>query len=328
MTNQADTRNQEIVAIARQFASVQGYAEGDAVGSYILIGAIAKSLGEENAGEILRSAGVKDVPGLLAVVPAAAEDNLSPLRPDDHLKKLIRTVIAPFFKGTMPAEEALKLLVAAENLTPDARQFLTAPCAKRRVVEGRNAWVDTKRFLRDLTAFYQKRYRLGWMYYGASRKGCLSDFVTGDSDEEFFKAVDDVYADEAKAKKEIFGGAAFRRSPLAGLRQRYGEDDTHILTAAMLAEIGLVSDGPLSVRELAWVMDPKYFHRTLGAVQNRVRCLKTAEAVELVPDGDEGVRLYHRVLVAEETVDEFLQFLRQADGMTAEEIEDYLKRGL
>lgn len=328
MTRQASIGNQEIVAIARKFAAARGHAKGDAVGAYILIGAIAKSLGAEAAGEILGPVGVKDVPGLLAMVPEASEDDLPPLHPNDHLKKLVCNKLAGFFKGTMSAAEALRVLVAPENLTPEARQFLANPSAGPRAAANKEAWVDTKAFLRNLSAFYQKRYHLGWLYYGATRKSGLSDFVSGESDEAFCKAVDDIYAEEAEAKKQLFDGSDYRRSPLAGLRQQYGEDDVHILTAALLAEIGQVSDGPLSVRELAWVMDPKYFHRTLGAVRSRVYHLRVLGAVDLIPDAVEGVRLYHRVLVVEEMVDEFLRFLRDADGLTGSEIEDCLKRGL
>lgn len=318
----------QVAALARTFATTRGHGKCDAVGAYVLIGAIAKCLGAEAASQILGPVGVKDVDGLLAVVPQAFEDDLPPLHPDDHLKNLIRNQLAGFFKGTMSAEEALRVLVAPENLTPEAQQFLANPRAELRDVADTRAWVDTRAFLRNLSAFYQKRYRLGWLYYGAMRKSGLSDFVSGESDEAFGKAVEDVYAEEAEAKKELFDSSDYRRSPLAALRQQYGEDDVHILTAALLAEIGQVSDGPLSVRELAWVMDPKYFHRTLGAVRNQIRHLRMLGAVELLPDAEDNVRLYHRVLVAEEMVDEFLRFLREADGLTVAEIEDYLMRGL
>jgi len=330
MTSQAENHSHEVVAIARKFAVARGYAEGDSVGSYILIGAIAKHLGKEAADAILLSAGVKDVAGLLAVVPESAPDGaLPPLQPDKHLKEIILNKLSGFFKrGTMKAEDALKVLVAPENLTAQARQFLMHPLRGLCVVEGKKASIDTKAFLRSLSAFYQRRYHLGALYHRVTRKSGLSDFASGDSDQEYHKAVDDVYAEEAKAQQRLFGGSDYRRSPLASLRQRYGEDGSHILTAALLAEIGQVGDGPLSVRELAWVMDPKCFHRTLGTVRNQVRQLRMLGAVDLIPESEEGTRLYHRVLAADDVVDEFLQFLRDADRVTEADVDDCLKRSL
>lgn len=330
MASQAQNRNHDVIATAREFAAAQGYAEGDVVSSYILIGAIAKHLGQEAAGVILQSAGVKDVAGVLAVVPeGVSEGELPPLHPDDHLKEMVLHKLSGFFRdGSMEAEDALKVLVAPENLTAQARQFLMNPRLEPSITEGGNSSVNTKEFLRSLSAFYQRRYHLGALYHDVTRKSGLSDFSSGDSDEEFHKAVDDVYAEEAKAQRRLFAGSDYCRSPLAGLRQRYGEDDTHILTAALLAEIGQVGDGPLSVRELAWVMDPKYFHRTLGAVRGRVRELRMLGAVELIPESETGVRLYHRVLAADDVMDEFLHFLRAADKVTTAEVEDCLKRWL
>ena len=99
--------------------------------------------------------------------------------------------------------------------------------------------------------------------------------------------------------------------------------EAHILGAAILGEMNLVAQGPLSVNGLAWAVDPCRYHRLAGLVLERVSCLRDEGLLAVRPDDD--VRLNIRVLPEASAMSDWLTYFREADPITDEEVENALK---
>lgn len=316
-------------AIVRKIRSLAYPGWGtSAVGCEVLVAALAKALGPDRAGEMLRGAGIENIEKFLAHIPDASvkeKDNLPAAMPDKHLEALLRSELAPFFQGETQGEDALRVLLKPVNMTPVVQQLLKDPQTVLGNCSGDESPTSTRQLLRALSAFYQGRYHLGWLYHRANAKAGLSDFASGKEDEAFFEAVDTLYAEEASARRGIFESPIYLASPLGTVRERHGEEAAHIAAAATLAEIGQVGDGPLMVVEMCWTMEPKYFHRAIAPVKARICQLRQAGVLEVVPDHDE-LRLFDRVLGSRQLVDDFVNHLHDADAWTECETHDLLRQ--
>lgn len=108
------------------------------------------------------------------------------------------------------------------------------------------------------------------------------------------------------------------------LRPLLGEIPAHVLAMVILGETGVVASGPLTVREIAWTLSPKYFRRHLAVARDTVGIQEGQQRVQAI-SGDEISFLGQIVVPVPETLDEFLHCLRDNDPITAEEQDDVLK---
>jgi hypothetical protein len=317
------------VAVARRAAQVAQIKPEARVGPEYLLAGVIKSVGDKVAASHLRAAGVKDVRAILAAVPdASAEDaaTLPPLKPDSDLARLIKGPLAPFLAGKEDGETALKTLLDPENRVPGVRRFLTEPqwltISRQTAVP---ETVSTRDLLKRLTYFYQRRHYVGELYYSPRERDGCSDFSDGSRDRSFLAAVDELYADEVAAHETIFNQRLYRSSPVGRCWDEHGELAAHVLGIAVLAELGLVGGGAPRINEVIWTIDPKYFHRNIGPVRRVGAALRDGGLIRLIPRS-RSVRLFQRIIPADDVVDEFTEFLRDNDPISADEQADALKR--
>lgn len=315
------------LAVTRKLARAVGVKPDEKIGSVFLIAGICKAIGQEHASDALRSAGVANVAELFEAIPDALPedaDRLPALRPDARLEAIMRGELSPFLAGDAPGEMALEVLLAPENVTDSVRRFLADPGYIARSRKNAKEF-STRELVRGLSDYIQLRYRLGRQYYSINAKTGHSDFARGNRDADFFSAVDDMYEAEREARQKLFGGSLYQSSPLGRYWKEYGEDAGHVLTMVLLSDMGQVGSGPLSVREIAWCLDPKYFHRMLARARAAVRQLAKENIVELAPEGN-TIHLFQRVIATEPVLDDFLSFLRDQDPISDQEAQDMLKR--
>ena len=319
------SRLARVKAIARKMAKGRGVQPEDRVGPEFLVAGLLKVVGAKAAARLLGKAGLPAVD--IAAIPDASPEEverLPSLAPDAHLAKLMRGPLSSYLKGEMLAEAALAVLLAPENLTPGVRVFLNSP---RQYPARANTSQEesTRDLLRSLAAYWQPRYRLGHQYYSINAE-CKSDFVTGRRDEAFFRAVEDAYVAEEKTHDGLFGGHLYATSPIGKCRDRLGKLEADILSVVLVAELGqLPARGALTMNEITWCIAPKCYYRALGSVFTTVKRLRSESLVEVVPEY-EHLRLHCHVIPAGHVLEEFLEFLRDADPITDQEAQDMLKR--
>lgn len=296
---------------------------GDKVGLVFLVAAAAKTAGPD-ATHVLQAAGVKDVPAFLAAVPDVREtdpDRLPELKADARLAKVLRGELADFLAGKTGADEALKVLLSPARLDRDMRRFLADPAT---LFNGRprDELHGTCDLVRALAGYYQPRFHAGYQHFVVDASKGSSEFLRKDKVEDFAKVADELRDDERLATRTVFASSLYDKSPLGACRRDYGELEAHILGAAILGEMAIVAQGPLSVNALAWTVDPCRYHRLAGLVLEKVGHLRDERLLVVHPDHD--VRLYSHVLPAGATMNEWLTFLRDADPITNEEVKEAL----
>ena len=305
-------------AVLRKLGVRAGISPGKSVGLKFMIAATAKVAGLDGAGEALRAAGLEDVPGFLAAIPDASEedvDGLPELKADTRLAAVIQEDLKEFLSGKAGAESALRVLLEPRNVNPDVRRFLADPT--RLFARGFDDEIQgTRELLRGLTAYYQPRFHAGYRHYVVDAATGYSAFQKG---EDFAKVISKLREGERRAIRSVFSSFLYEKSPLGACRRKYGVLEAHILGATVLGEMALVAQGPLCVNAVAWTVDPVRYHRLIGFVLGRVVHLRDEGLLCMHPDVDE-VRLQSHVFLAESTMDEFLCFLRKADPITDEEI--------
>ena len=213
------------------------------------------------------------------------------------------------------------MLLAPERMNRDVRRFLTDPMA----LVGRpgDALRGTRELVQALARYYQPRFHAGYQQFVVDASNGYSNFLRKDRAGDFDKVADELRDGERQAARTVFACRLYDLSPLGACRRHYGELEAHLLGAAILGEMALVAQGPLSVNSLAWTVDPHRYHRLSGLVIEKVAYLRD-EGFLVV--SDEGVRLHSRVLPALPTMDKWLTFLREADPITDEEVKESLDR--
>ncbi len=76
------------------------------------------------------------------------------------------------------------------------------------------------------------------------------DFVAGEHDDAFTKAYRDLHRKESDTWTKHLGFPAYSCPPLGEVHPSYGDVQTHIMGAVLLAEMGYIGGGTLRVREL------------------------------------------------------------------------------
>lgn len=330
MTAKATTISswQQTRAALRALGFRAGLQAGDRVGLPLLIAALAKTVDPGVAAEVLASAGVSDVDveAFLGAVPdidPADVDRLPELKANTKVAKVVKGDLAGFVGGKSGSEEALRIVLSKAAADRDVRRFLADPT----IVFGTRA-IDplrsTGELVRALVGYYQSRFHAGYCRYvvGASRG--YSDFMDKDKAESFEKVADALHGGERQANRTVFASCLYDRSPLGACRQEYGELEAHILGAAILSEMTLVAQGPLSVSALTWAVDPCRYHRLAGLVLEKVAYLRDEGLLEVHPDDD--LRLHSHVLPASSTMNNWLAYLREADPIIDEDIKGVLDR--
>ena len=66
--------------------------------------------------------------------------------------------------------------------------------------------------------------------------------------------VSEFYREDAYVHETLFSDQLYLDSPLGDVLSRYGQLGAHIVGISVLAEMGLVYHGLLSVRQIAWTM--------------------------------------------------------------------------
>jgi len=307
--------------------SASDASPGARVGVDVLFTAILNALGNEAVMPVLEGAGI---PEAVHLVKATSMNDgidgstLPALVPDDHLASLLRGELKSFREGEMSAMDALSILLAPGGLTMEARTSLGLTSGK--VIKiGDRELIDTRSFARRLAFFYQSRYVLGAKYQRAGKGEIHPDFVTGEQDDALSEAYRQLVLQERRSRGEHFGSAAYDCSPLGGIRNEFGEIEAHVLGAVLLAEMGYVSGGTLSVRELGYIIDPKHYYRLLGKVRRSVKVLKINGLVELMPELDGEVQLGCQVIPSEDVLDAWLAFLDSRSVINSDEVEDMMQ---
>lgn len=313
---------EQAAIVARKYALARGHGPNDKAGAEVLVAGIAKAIGEGVALPVLGALGVEDPQGFLKAIPAVEPEevqNLPSLEPDAHLMALLKGELAGLRKGSLALTDALRILLSPENLTCGTRCALGI---KEDPEVSAPQTYDMRNMVRRLAGVYQKRFLLGRAYLEEKDKTGHVDFVTGGRDDAFSRAYRELLEEERNTFKEVFTGAAYRHSPLGSARAKYGERCAHILGALLLNEMGLVGDGLMLVRELAYLVEPKRFYLVAGTVCKDVCRLADAELVEVCPEEDK-VHLFSKVLVAPPLLSDFLDYLHQHAEITQDEVDDF-----
>lgn len=279
-----DADGQRAVAIARGLAHA---AKSKKAGPEFLLAGLLHVLGKERGASLLRAQGFNPQP-VFAALPASAlveTTGVQPVRPSPELESLMRGALGPFLAGQIGIEDAAKVLLTAPICEPQIKRFLTSPTEALSGTSAPAPAESTRVLLRDLSCFYQRRWRLGHVYYGIDVKKGFSDFAQGGRDEDFFKAVDELYTSEHHGLNKLFGGKLYQSSSLGRCWRELGEIPAHTFGLVLLGEIGQIGDGPLTVREIAFSLAPKYFHRYLAVARQAVAQLHEHDLVQAISGG-------------------------------------------
>lgn len=312
--------------VARKCACLRGTPHGQRAGPAVVAAGLAKVLGVSGAGVLLCQHGISDVKAFLAAIPDCTEEEATEfpeLKPNEDLQRLLKAGLQEFFQGRMSADAALRILLDAP--TPEVKEFLSNPRVLMKLGSEADTVRGTKDLLRALARYYQVRFHVGYTYHTVDPDSGTSDFLTGKEDKAFLKAVSELYREERAANEVVFSSPLYRDSPLGKCGSEYGQLGAHVLAISLLSEMGLVSHGPLSVRQIAWTLDGKNFHRMLGYILEKTGELRSAGLVEIIPDGKHA-RLCSVVLASQGILNEFLSYLRDADPLTTEDQADILQR--
>ena len=302
-----------------------GLQPGDKVGLPFLIAAVAKTADLELAESVLKSAGVKDVRGFLAAVPDVGQadiDRLPELKADRRMAKTIKGKLAGFVTGEVGSGEALKMLLSPSVIDRDVRRFQADPTTLF-VSRPDDDLQSTRELVQALAGYYQPRFHAGYQQFSVDASRGYSNFLQKNQTEAFVKVAEELRDDECRANRTVFASRLYDRSPLGSCRRKYGELEAHILGAAILGEMTLVAQGPLSVNALTWAVDPCRYHRLAGLVLEKTVYLRDEGILVVRPDDD--VRLNSRVLPDASTMSDWLTYLRKADPITDEEVQNALK---
>lgn len=318
----ADSRR--AITIARSLAHA---AKSKKAGPEFLLAGLLHVLGQERGGGLLQAHGINPQPVFAALsAPGLAEmTDLPPVRPSPELESLMRGALAPFLAGQAGLEDAASILLSAPVCAQQIKRLVVTPSE---VLSGTAASApaeSTRALLRDLSCFYQRRWRLGHVYHAVDLKKGTSDFAEGTHDDDFFKAADELYADEQPRFRKLFDGKLYHASPLGRCWRELGEIPAHTFGLVLLGEIGQIGDGPLTVREIAFSLAPKYFHRYLAVARKAVAQLCEHEWAQEISGREIGF-LGQTVVPTPEALDEFLCYLRSADPISAREQEDILRQ--
>ena len=282
--------------------------------------------GRNGGASLLQGQGINPQP-VFASLPAPAlveTTEIPPVRPSPELESLMRGALGPFLAGEAGIEDAAKILLTAPVCAQQIKRFLASPTAILSAHRASTSAESTRDLLRDLSCFYQRRWRVGRVYHAVDPNRGTSEFAEGGHDEDFFKAVDELFADEQPRFTTLFGGKLYQGSSLGRCWRELGEIPAHTLGLVLLGEIGQIGNGPLTVREIAFSLAPKYFHRYLAVALKAVTQLHEHELVQAISGGEIGF-LGQTVVPTPEALDAFLVYLRVADPISATEQRDILR---
>ena len=325
---QIDNDVRGAVAIARLLAKRAGSDSDSLAGPEFLLAGVAKVLGPDRARQQLQSAGAKDIDALFKAIPDADAcdlENLPEVKADDKLASLIKGELKSFLAGNGSFEDALEVLLAVRNRSSGISRLLDDPASALKSVGQAGEKAQSTRFLlSEMSAYYGRRWHLGYLYHSVDAKRGLSDFADGGKDKEFSKAVDELYDEQRETYGKLFSCPLYEHSVLGQCWNDVGEIPAHVLGLVILSEIGQVGDGPLSVREIAWSLSPKYAHRHLATALDSLKHLEDLELVQEI--GGSTIKwLGQRVIPTDDTLKNFLEYLRDADPISEQEQLDLLK---
>ena len=313
--------------IARRLAYKTGIKTGQPVGPALMAAALAKAMEPEQTIPLLKASGIDNPKRFLDAIPVCSEaeaKEFDPLHPDAELTTILRGELVGFLDGNIAAEKALPILLKASK--DDLLGFVESVGQISQKVGSISVYSTTKNLIRDLAAVYQPRYDLCYKhYYKVDPDTHVCNFLSNKKHKQFLEDVDQLYQKEAKAHHAILASTLYGSSPLGRCARQYGEMESDILGIAFLGELGLVGQGPLTVREIGWSLDPKNFHRILGLVKMKVHQLTNENILAVYPD-KEDIRLQSHVLTSSVVMEEFLNYLRDADPLNDQDRDDMLKR--
>lgn len=307
-------------AAIRAMGAKAGVGPGDSAGLPLMVAALVRTAEPASVREVLRTAGVTDVDGFLAALPAIDDDmgmELPELKADKKLASCINGELAGLVSGQVGPSDALKVILRPEAVDAEVRKLLSDPTSVF-PRKGGDAIQSTEELLRGLAGYYQPRFHAGHMRFIVDPSRGYSEFLKNSKKKQHELLLEQLRQDQIEANKTVFASKLYELSPLGEYRNRYGEIDAHLVAATLLGEMMLVGNGPLSVSSLAWSLDPVRYHRCAGLVLNRVENLCAERVLETHP---KDTRLHSTVLVTPACMVNWLAYLRDADPLTADDIQ-------
>ena len=263
----ADGYNQAI-AITRKLAQARGVADQKVGPAYLALG-IAKSLGEE-VPQYAAEFGGKRFVSALSCVPTAASDELDQLpslHPDAGLKSLLCGKLKPFREGSLDAGRALEILLADRSVREEIASLLGIALSGKVCNAG------------DLFRSYSKLvfrgYFIGAVRYGIGSNKKLPDYVTGEADGEFEEQAKKFNEEKEQVATDLYSAIGVD-SYFRGLLKLYGRVGSDLLLAVLANELTPYSKTPqdgITVRELAWTLDPGNYHHFASEIASEVEAL-------------------------------------------------------
>jgi len=141
----------------------------------------------------------------------------------------------------------------------------------------------------------------------------VSDFATG-KDSRFAADVDEFEKDKQDALLKFYSSAnGTLTSPFYRYTRLYGALGAEILTVVALNSLTPLSEGLMTVREVAWTIYPGAYLGIVADVLDKVDSLAKEGMLRILPEA-RICYLESAIMPAEELMDEFASYLRGQAG--------------
>ena len=126
--------------------------------------------------------------------------------------------------------------------------------------------------------------------------------------------MDDFYREKQESRMLLYGPRRSPRSVFDKFMRTYGPMNADILCAVAVNSFTpfVEGGGPLLVREVAWTLDPGFFHRSVADVVEGVRSLAKEGLVRILPEPD-YCHLESRILPSEALMEEVSTYIRSVE---------------
>lgn len=306
-THEAE-RNRAI-AVVRKLARDYGTGRNTRIGPEYLAAGLLKVMGTDADG-LLADLGIGTIATGLKRVPDASpdeKDRLPAAQPNQALANLLTGRLKPFIEGNADTAGTLRLLLA-DTAVVTALEGLVSQLQHRQERAFHPPITDT---VRALTRNLQTGYLLGRTYYSPSAKMPLPDYVSGKSESAFTEAVRGFDEERHKVRMAMYSGRrGHRRSVFERYMREFGPVAADVAFAVMINAMTPFTEGggPISVREVAWALDPLRYHAIAGDVIEAARSLKLNNLIRILPDDDQ-CQLFSVLLPSERLMDEFTGYI-------------------
>jgi len=245
----------QAIAITRKLAQIKGVADQTVGAAYLALG-IARSLGDEVSNHSANFGG-QHFSSALSSIPIATSDELEQLpslRPDANLKALLRGKLKPFREGTLDSGLALEILLTDRSVREEVASLLGIVLSEKSC--------NVADLFRHYSKLVFQGYLIGAVRYGIGFGKKLPDYVSGDGDREFEEKIEKFNQKKEKVAADLYSDIR-PDSFFRGLLRQYGRVGAELLLAVLVNELtpySKISQDGITVRELAWTLDPGNYH--------------------------------------------------------------------